>query len=116
MPLNRFPNISKTNIGRDWNFFEKIDVNWSNFGENSIDGEQPDMFITFNTQGVMILNEGSGIVEFSFNGNTVHGELDSTKPSVGMVFDNRIISKIYFRLKSGSPGPIKVSVNAWGNK
>jgi len=115
MPLNRFPNVGKTTYGRDWNFFEKVDVNWSTFGGNSVDGEQPDMVITFNTQGIMLLNEGSGVVEFSFNGTTVHGELDSSKPTAGLIFDNRVVSKIFFRLKSGSAGPITVSVNAWAN-
>jgi len=113
MVLNRFPHIGKTVLGKDFNFFEKLDVNWSDFGANSVDGQQPDMIVTFLTQGVMIVNEGSGAVEFSFNGNTVHGELDSTTPTTSLTFNNRAVSKIWFRVKSGSSGPITISVNAW---
>jgi len=109
-------NIGHTNNGKDFNFYSKVNVNWSTFGGNSVDGYGPDIMITFPTQSLMMLNEGSGVVEFSFNGNIVHGELDSSKPSVGMVFDNRVVSKIFFRLKSGSTGPITVSVNAWGDR
>lgn len=114
MPTNRFPGVGYINNGKDYNFFEKVDVNTSTFGGDSIDGYQPDMFITFVTQTIMMLNEGSGIVEYSFNGNTVHGELDSSKASAALSFDNRIVSKIWFRIKSGSSGPITISVHAWG--
>lgn len=117
MSLNRFPGFKKNTKGRDYNFFEKIDVNWAEFGENSVDGEQPDMVITFPTQSIMLLNEAdAGIVEYSFNGNTIHGELDAEKASKGLVFDNRVASPIWFRLKSGSTGPITIRVDAWGTR
>ena len=113
MPNNNFPGIGYTTNGRDFNFFQKVSVTATTFGGSSVDGYQPDIIITFPTQGVIFLNEGSGIVEYSFNGNTLHGELDSTKPSVGLAFDNRVVSKVWFRVKSGSSGPIVVSVQAW---
>lgn len=102
------------NQGRDYNYFQKTAVNWSTFGGGASDGYGPDQIITFSTQGVMFLNEGSGVVEYSFNGNTVHGELDSSKITAGLSFDNRVISMIWFRVKSGSTGPITISVQAWG--
>lgn len=108
-----FPGITKKQ-GRDFNYFVETAVNWTTFGGGSTDGYGPDQVITFITQGVMFLNLGSGTVEYSFNGNTVHGELNSANPSVGMVFDNRIISLIWFRVKTGSSGPITISVQAWG--
>lgn len=113
MSTNRFPNIGYTRLGHDFNFYEKNTVTATTFGGGSVDGYQPDMFITFSTQGLIFLNEGTGVVEYSFNGLTVHGELDSTKSSVGLSFDNRVVSKIWFRVKSGSAGPIIVSVQAW---
>lgn len=113
MPLNRFPGVGKTTIGRDFNFFEKLDVNWSTFGANSVDGYQPDMIITFTTTGITFINEGTGVVEYSFNGNTIHGELNSAGLSNKMTFDNRVVSKIWFRVKTGSSGPITISVTAW---
>jgi hypothetical protein len=112
MPLNRFPGFGYS-YGRDFNFFEKLDVNWSTFGGNSVDGYQPDMIVSFTTSNAIFINEGSGIVEYSFNGTTVHGELDSSKITASLTFNNRKICKIWFRLKTGSSGPIKISVQAW---
>lgn len=115
MTTNNFPYIGKKTHGRDFNFYQKIDVISTNFGSESVDGLQPDMIITFPTQTVMFLNEEtSGVVEYSFNGNTVHGELDPTLPSKSLTFDNRVISLIWFRVKSGSSGPITIRVDAWG--
>lgn len=96
--------------GRDWNFFQKLSV--SNTGYNPY----ADMIITFTTQGVQMLNLGSGstaVVEYSFNGVTTHGEMNPQNPSAGMTWDNRVVSKIWFRVQTGSTGPIVVSVQAW---
>jgi len=117
-----FKNIKKTQ-GRDFNFFQKLEVNWTQFGApdgyTTADGYGPDVVITFPTQSVMFLNEetsATNVVEYSFNGTTVHGELDPTLPSRGVAFDNRAVSLIWFRLKSGSSGPVTVRIDAWGTK
>src|SRR5260221_1689692 len=115
MTINRFPSIGKQTQGRDYNFYEVLDVNWTTYGGNSTNGVQPDMIITFSTRGVLFLNEGTGVIEYSFNGNTTHGELDSTLSSKGIIFDNRVVSLIWFRVKTGSTGPIKVRVDAWAH-
>jgi hypothetical protein len=97
--------------GRDYNFFQKISV--STVGTFNYDS---DVIITFTTQGFQFLNLGSGgtnVVEFSFNGNTVHGELNPSNATAGLTFDNRVASKIWFRVQAGSTGPVTVSVNAW---
>lgn len=108
-----FAGIPKKTQGLDFNYFIKTAVNWSTFGGGASDGIGPDQIITFNTQAALFLNEGTGVVEYSFNGNTVHGELDSTNVTKGLAFDNRVISLIWFRVKTGSTGPITVSVQAW---
>jgi hypothetical protein len=94
--------------GRDWNFFQKVVVTADGYFNASCD-----IVIPFTTQAVMMLNLGSGVVEMSFNGNTVHGELNSANPSAGMAWDNRVISKIWLRVQAGSSAPITVSVMAW---
>jgi hypothetical protein len=118
MPNNNFPGTGSVTLGYDRNFFQKISVTATTFGGNNstspyVPGTQPDMIIPFNTQAVMFLNLGTGVVEFSFNGQTVHGELNSANPSAGLTFDNRPVSKIWFRVQTGSTGPIMVSVQAW---
>jgi len=111
MPAPLKPNtpFEKNTVGRDFNFYKKVEI--SNFDFE----EETDTIITFSTQTVMMLLENTtGVVEYSFNGNTVHGELNSALPSRAISFDNRKISKIWFRLRSGSPGPLTVRIDAWG--
>lgn len=100
--------LGPTIYGYDYNFYQKAAVSATSYAT------APDMVITFASLSVMFLNEGTGVVEYSFNGTTTHGELDSTLASKGFTFDNRRISKIWFRVKSGSSGPITVRVDAWG--
>ncbi len=113
MATNNYPGIGYKTIGHDYNFYNKLAVSATTFGGGSVSGQQPDFILPFTTQGVMFLNEGTGVVEVSFNGNTVHAELDSTKPSVSLTFDNRVVSMMWLRVKSGSTGPINVSIYAW---
>ena len=117
---NKFPGIGYTTLGRDFNYFEKLSISATTFGGSSVDGYQPDVVITFSTYGVILTNltlpaASSKIIEYSFNGQTVHGELDATSGSqtISLKFENRVVSKIWFRVQSGSTGPIEVSVQAW---
>jgi hypothetical protein len=106
-----FSGITKTQ-GKDFNFFTKITITSGTFGATSGDGKSPDVIIPFSTQGIMLLNEDTAaVVEVSFNGNTVHDELNATLPSRGVVYDNRVASLIWLRLKSG--GSAVVSIRAW---
>lgn len=126
MPLNNFPYVPMVTYGYDHNYFQKVGVNWTTFGANSVDGYQPDLFINLPepTYTVIFTNltaAGTGntlvpssVVEYSFNGSTVHGELGSCFENISLTFQNRVISGIWFRVQSGSAGPINVSVQAWG--
>jgi hypothetical protein len=103
--------ITKTQ-GRDYNFFKKVTVTWSTFGGGQSDGVSPDVIITFSTQGLMLLNEdSSSVIEVSYNGTTVHDELNPALPSKGVSYDGRTESLIWLRLKSGSSAV--VSIRAW---
>lgn len=98
----------KIENGKDFNFFQRVTVNSTQFSEIS------DVTVPFrNTNmGFLLLFEGSGIIEYSFNGNVIHGDMDSSSGSYGLVFDNRKISAIWFRLKTAAPG-VSVRVEAW---
>ena len=106
--------------GRDYNFFQKVTVSASSFGANNTpyylpDGYQqgfkPDVIITFSNYGLILCNETSGsVVQVSFNGNTVHDELNSAS-SLVWTYENRVASPIWFQLVSGSPAT--VSIRAW---
>ena len=119
MPTNKFPNIGYKTLGRDFNFFEVVSVNTSTFGGGSVDGYQPDIVVTFPTQGFSLISYGSATtnaVEYSFNGTTVHGEMVPTTSSASLVFDVRTITTVWFRLKLGSTGPVDIRVEAWGKE
>lgn len=92
--------------GKDFNFFAKVTIANAAFSPVS-----SDLTVAFRGKtGFLIMNEGSGVVEISYNGNTVHGEFDSTKDSKTQKFENRYVSKIWFRLKSGSACVMQVQV------
>lgn len=114
----------KKKLGKDHNFYQAATVNWAQFGAldgytndgYGNDGYGPDMLIPFITYGVIFTNETSGqVIEYSFNGNTVHGILDGTSGSTTKIatFMNRVISTIWFRVKSGSTSA-NITVTAWG--
>jgi len=94
--------------GQDFNFFQKTTVSSTQFGTN------PDMIITFKTSGAVFHIEGTGVVEYSFNGTTVHGELNYGTNRATLNFVNRNICLIWFRVKSGT-NPV-VSVEAWAQQ
>jgi len=126
MPSNNFPNIGKVTYGYAHNYFNKMAINWTTFGGGATDGYQPDMIINLPepTYTVIFTNlasalsdgysAGGNVIEYSFDGNTVHGELGSQLYNIRSVFQNRVISCIWFRVQAGSSGPINVSVEAWG--
>lgn len=118
MATNNFPGLKKKTKPSKKDFFTKLSIVATDFGSDTVDLQQPDIFISFPTRGVLFLNEGtlaSQTVEYSFDGITVHGELNPTLLSKGISFDNRIIGTVWFRLKSGSTGPVTIRVEAWGN-
>ena len=118
MTTNSFPNIGYNTKGRDYNFYQIATITATTFGGGTDDGYQPSMFIRFPSYGLIFTNETSGqIVEYSFNGNTIHGQLDGTATSNtrNITFLNRQVSAIWFRVKSGSSSAV-VSVTAWGTR
>lgn len=126
MPANNFPNIGKVTYGYSHNYFSKLAVSWSTFGGGATDGYQPDMIINLlePTYTVIMTNltatsstdgyASGSVIEYSFDGNTVHGELGSSTTNFSLTFQNRVISTIWFRVQSGSSASITVSVQAWG--
>src|ERR1019366_2354887 len=102
--------------GRDFNFYWRGTINWSNFGGSSLDGASPDIFIPFPTRGIMLLNEdnsGNG-VEISLNGSAIHDRLDPTVGvgSKAIAYDNRTMSLIWLRIANGSTSAV-FSIRAW---
>lgn len=97
--------------GFDSNFFKKVTISVTTFGANN-DGYGAD--VVFNIRGQQsfsMINEGSTVVEYSFNGSALHGDMTPGFPSEALTFDNRRVSKIWFRCPSGGSSIIRVE--AW---
>lgn len=87
-----------------WNFFEVVTVDDSDFPAT------PQVSFGFLSQGIIFLNRGANIVEYSFDGSTVHGDLDPSDESVILTFNNRVEDKVWFRYSGGTS---TVRVEAW---
>ena len=102
------PGKPKNEKGADFNLFKRVTITSSSFADYA------DVTMNFrhSNLGFTMLFEGSGTIEYSFNGITVHGDMDSAKATKGLVFDNRKVDAIWFRLGTASSG-VTVRVEAW---
>ena len=94
--------------GKDFNFFQQITISSSTFLSNAD--------VVFNFKGEAGLNlfiQSGGPISYSFNGTTTHGKLILATSRDFLQFDNRRVSRIWFKLDSGSPAT--VMVEAWGS-
>jgi len=102
---------AKIGYGRDYNFFQSVtpgSTGAATFGTDA------DVVINMNapTYTVTFWAPSGTSVQYSFNGYTVHGTLDganTTAPNF-LIFENRVISKIWFTYIGGSGA---VRVEAW---
>ena len=89
------------------NFFERLSISSTSF----------DILAkwNFNSQGIALMvesNNSSDVIEYSFDGETVHGDMTPLLPSEAMMFDGRAQNKIWFR--RATPGDsVIVRVEAW---
>lgn len=98
--------------GFDYNFFKQVTPGSSGAG---VFGTDADVVINLKapTYTVTFWAPTGTQVQYSFNGNTVHGTLDGSGATTGpnyLVFENRVISKIWFTYIAGSG---TVRVEAW---
>ncbi len=89
--------------GKDFNFYQ----------EEAVSGvtdfpEEPQIFMKMRGPRRMIFICPVGTVEYSFNGNTLHGKMVSGEPSEKLEFDVRMEDKIWVRGTSGT-----LQVHAW---
>lgn len=84
------------------------------FGVIAADGyafpATPQAVFGFNSYGFSFLNRSAHIIQYSFDGSTIHGDLNPTDGSKGMSFDSRCECTVWFR---GLDGYGNVRVEAW---
>lgn len=92
---------AKITQGADFNFFDRQTITLSEFG--NADG-YANVIIPIRTSYLVLslINEGGDTIEYSFNGNTLHGDLVPNTPSEALLFEGRSAFKIWFRVPSGS--------------
>jgi len=92
---------------KDSNYFYKLYASSTSF----------DVFArwNFNSVGLALMvesNDPTDVVQYSFDGKTVHGDMTPMMPSEAIVFDNRSQSVVWFR--RAEPGkPVLVRIEAW---
>lgn len=92
---------------KDNNFFGKYNVSSTSF----------EIVATWNfiSIGIALMvesNDVTDVIQYSFDGENVHGDMTPTMPSEGIVFDNRFQSKVWFRRET--PGDsVLVRVEVW---
>ena len=96
--------------GRDFNFFKNVTPGSSTLGTFTFDCDVVITFPSYTVTFWMGSGLGAGTIQYSFNGNTVHGTIDSTGSTApaSLTFENRQLSKIWFS------GTGVVRVEAWG--
>jgi|ERR1017187_2464573 hypothetical protein len=108
------PSAGYTTYGIDNNFYQALTISATTWGGGSTSGVLPDIIIPFTPAGVIFTNlSASGTVLYTFNGTTQHGQLigySGLGISQQLTFYNRVISKIWFKVASGS---VNISVEAW---
>lgn len=91
-----------------FNYFRNIQIDGYDFPA------APQASWNFNSQGIALLNRGTHTIQYSFNGGSdIHGDLVPGDSSRGIIFDNRVESKMFFRGVDGYGGIVRVE--AWKN-
>jgi hypothetical protein len=91
---------------KTFNYFTKTTVTTGDFADCKLEWD-------FVSAALSAINEGSAgnVIEYSFDGVNVHGDLDPAKPTAGMIWDARHHSKIYLRLSTGASAVVRIE--AW---
>lgn len=92
---------------RDINFFQKVSVTNTTF---SVPIEWN--FVSVGMALMVESNNITDVIQYSFDGVHVHGDMTPTLPSEAIIFDHRAQDKIWFRLASPG-GPVAVRLETW---
>lgn len=87
-----------------FNLFQTIDVTGTNFSTLESIG------FNFIPKGLSLINRGFRIIEYSFDGTNVHGDLNPADSSFSITFKNRSESRIWFRVPTGIATSVRVEV------
>lgn len=99
--------VVKKSNRKEVNFFHKVSISTTSFDIHVNWG--------FNSTGIALMvesNNPNDVVQYSFDGKTVHGDMKPTFPSEAIIFDNRVQNKIWFRRETDGDA-VPVRIEAW---
>jgi len=102
--------MSQLKRRRDSNYFNKFYVSSTEFVLYAD--------WNFNSTGIALMIESedkTDVIQYSFDGQTVHGDMTPRMPSEAIIFDSRTQSKVWFR-RATTGVPVLVRVEAWVNE
>lgn len=93
---------------KDNNFFDKLEVTSTSFSDHHVRWN-------FTSIGIALMvedDDSANIIQYSFDGTTVHGDMRPRFPSEAIIFDNRMHNRVWFRRTT--PGSaVLVRIEAW---
>lgn len=97
-----------TPIDKKHNYFNKFNVSTTNFNDLRICWNFVSLGIALSVES----NDPTDIIQYSFDGVNVHGDMTPFQSSEGIIFDNRFEDDIWFR--RAAPGnSVLVRLEVW---
>lgn len=98
--------VGPITYGRDDSFFDQLTFANTNFKQKA------DVVVNIKyVDSFYMINTGDEVIQYSFNGTDVHGDMTPGKGSEALSFTNRRVDHIWFRSPSGNSA--SVSVGGW---
>jgi hypothetical protein len=97
---------------KDNSFFRKYSISDTAFSS------APTATWNFTSIGIALMiesDDSADVIEYSFDGVTIHGDMTPLMPSEAIIFDNRFHSKVWFR-RATAGAAVTVRVEAWRNE
>lgn len=101
--------IGKKGQGQDFNYFRRLTISAASFADS------PDIIIPFRgNPSFSLVNEGTGTIEYSFDGYNTHGDLIPGGPTASLSFEKRGVNLIWLRLTSGAASAVRLEATDGG--
>ncbi len=95
--------VTAKTYGKDFNYFKRLSISNTGFSTDA------DFVVPFRGESsIVLINESSNTIEYSFNGHTTHGDLVPNTPCSALAFYGRAQSCIWFKVASGVASNIRI--------
>ena len=99
--------IGPNTKGRDFNFFKRLTVVSTSFSS------EPDVFINSGEfQSLSLILGGTVPIWFSYNGNTIHGDMEPNSITSCLSLTDASANKLWFKLKYDGYSDLRIETNS----